>query len=118
MLHAFTLPRYTTSAMRSSRQTADPVMDMEPIRSPTGVWTASSPTCATGQRAHAERRRAPRAAAGHGERDFHRRARPDGRVPATFEVVYGHAWKAALRVAADGRAIIRIDRNRSRRKPA
>jgi malonyl-CoA O-methyltransferase len=42
----------------------------------------------------------------------------DGRVPATFEIVYGHAWKAAPRVAADGRAIIRIDRNRAPRKPA
>jgi malonyl-CoA O-methyltransferase len=30
----------------------------------------------------------------------------DGRVSASFEVVYGHAWKAAPRVAADGRAIV------------
>ena len=30
----------------------------------------------------------------------------DGRVPATFEVVYGHAWKAAPRRAADGRQVI------------
>ena len=36
----------------------------------------------------------------------------DGRVPATFEIVYGHAWKAAPRVTADGRAIIRFDRPR------
>jgi malonyl-CoA O-methyltransferase len=34
----------------------------------------------------------------------------DGRVPATFEVVYGHAWKAAPRTAADGRAIVRFDK--------
>jgi len=33
-----------------------------------------------------------------------------GRLPATFEVVYGHAWKAAPTHAADGRAIIRFDR--------
>jgi malonyl-CoA O-methyltransferase len=33
----------------------------------------------------------------------------DGRVPATFEIVYGHAWKAASRKLADGRAIIRAD---------
>ena len=32
-----------------------------------------------------------------------------GRVPATFEIVYGHAWKAAPRVAADGRAIVHFD---------
>mgnify|MGYP000919706540 CR=1 FL=1 len=29
---------------------------------------------------------------------------------ATFEVVYGHAWKAEPRVAADGRAIVRFAR--------
>jgi malonyl-CoA O-methyltransferase len=36
--------------------------------------------------------------------------RRDGRLPATFEIVYGHAWKpeqAALR-AQDGRAIVRF----------
>jgi len=32
--------------------------------------------------------------------------RREGRLPATFEVVYGHAWKPAPRVAADGRPII------------
>ena len=33
----------------------------------------------------------------------------DGRLPATFEVVYGHAWKTAARKTADGRAIVRFD---------
>jgi malonyl-CoA O-methyltransferase len=32
----------------------------------------------------------------------------DGR--ASFEIVYGHAWKAAPRMAADGRAIVRFAR--------
>ena len=36
--------------------------------------------------------------------------RREGRLPATFEVVYGHAWKAAPRKTADGRAVIRFDR--------
>jgi len=36
--------------------------------------------------------------------------RRDGRLPATVEVVYGHAWKAAPKVADDGRAIIRFER--------
>jgi len=36
--------------------------------------------------------------------------RRDGRLPATFEVVYGHAWKPEPRVAADGRAIVRFAR--------
>ena len=38
--------------------------------------------------------------------------RRDGRLPASFEVVYGHAWKAEARAepqtTADGRAIIRF----------
>lgn len=32
----------------------------------------------------------------------------DGRLPATFEIVYGHAWKAEPRTTADGRAIVRF----------
>lgn len=34
----------------------------------------------------------------------------DGRMPASFEVVYGHAWKPQRRVAADGSQIIKFDR--------
>ena len=33
-------------------------------------------------------------------------------LPVTFEVVYGHAWKAAPRRAADGRAIVQFERHR------
>lgn len=36
--------------------------------------------------------------------------RRDGRLPATFEIIYGHAWKPEPRQLADGRAIIRFDR--------
>ena len=36
--------------------------------------------------------------------------RRETRMPATFEVVYGHAWKPEPRVAADGRAIVRVHR--------
>jgi malonyl-CoA O-methyltransferase len=35
--------------------------------------------------------------------------RRDGKLPATFEIIYGHAWKPAPKVAADGRAIIKMD---------
>lgn len=35
--------------------------------------------------------------------------RRDGKLPATFEIVYGHAWKPAPKVSADGRAIIKTD---------
>jgi malonyl-CoA O-methyltransferase len=33
----------------------------------------------------------------------------DGRLPATFEIVYGHAWKAQPKKTADGSAIVRFD---------
>ena len=35
------------------------------------------------------------------------RLRRDGKLPATFEVVYGHAWKPQPEKVADGRAIIK-----------
>jgi malonyl-CoA O-methyltransferase len=35
--------------------------------------------------------------------------RREGRLPASFEVVYGHAWKAEPRMTDDGRAIIRVE---------
>jgi malonyl-CoA O-methyltransferase len=37
------------------------------------------------------------------------RARRDGRIPATFEVVYGHAWKGEPTRTAEGHAIVRLD---------
>jgi malonyl-CoA O-methyltransferase len=33
----------------------------------------------------------------------------EGRLPATIEVVYGHAWKARPRTTGDGRAIVQFD---------
>jgi len=35
--------------------------------------------------------------------------RRDGKLPATFEVVYGHAWKPQPKTTADGRAVIKTD---------
>ena len=32
----------------------------------------------------------------------------DGRLPATFEIVFGHAWKPEPRQISDGRAVIRF----------
>lgn len=48
---------------------------------------------------------------GEGRRVFRawQAQRREGRIPATFEIVYGHAWKPQPRVAADGRQIIRLD---------
>jgi len=34
------------------------------------------------------------------------RLRRDGKLPATYEVVYGHAWKPQPKLVSDGRAII------------
>jgi malonyl-CoA O-methyltransferase len=36
--------------------------------------------------------------------------RRDGRIPATFEVIYGHAWKVAPRTTPEGHAIVRLQR--------
>ena len=40
-------------------------------------------------------------------RAAYERERKDGKLPATIEVVYGHAWKGEPRVAADGRQIVK-----------
>ncbi len=98
---------------------ADPVMDMDLLTvTYAGVEDLFRDLRATGQRnAHQRRRRtltgrarwervrAASAASAH-----------DGRVTATFEIVFGHAWKATPRKLADGRAIIRVDRAPRSRK--
>jgi malonyl-CoA O-methyltransferase len=98
---------------------ADPVMDMDLLTvTYARVDDLFRDLRATGQRnAHARRRRS----LGGRARWAHMRAAyaalaSDGRVPATFEIVYGHAWKAAPRKLADGRAIIRVDRAPPARK--
>jgi malonyl-CoA O-methyltransferase len=45
-----------------------------------------------------------------GALDAMRGATGSGRIPATFEVIYGHAWKAALRRTAEGHAIVTLER--------
>jgi len=35
--------------------------------------------------------------------------REDGTIPLTFEVIYGHAWKAAPRMTAEGHGIVRLE---------
>jgi malonyl-CoA O-methyltransferase len=32
----------------------------------------------------------------------------DGKLPVSFEIVYGHAWKAAPKRTADGRSVVRF----------
>jgi malonyl-CoA O-methyltransferase len=36
----------------------------------------------------------------------------DGRIPATFEVVYGHAWKGEPKTTSEGLPIVRLERPR------
>ena len=40
--------------------------------------------------------------------------REHGKLPASFEVVYGHAWKVAPKKTADGRAIVSFDAPRKK----
>jgi malonyl-CoA O-methyltransferase len=37
------------------------------------------------------------------------RRREDGTIPLTFEVIYGHAWKAVPRTTAEGYGIVRLE---------
>jgi malonyl-CoA O-methyltransferase len=91
---------------------ADPVMDMEVITltyrelddlvadlrasGATNVQ-AERPRGLTGRRAWRDMRAAYEA------------MRRDGTLPATFEIVYGHAWKPVPRVGRDGVAVVRVE---------
>lgn len=44
-------------------------------------------------------------------RAAYERRRQGGKLPATLEIVYGHAWKGEPRNTADGRQIMRVERN-------
>jgi malonyl-CoA O-methyltransferase len=46
------------------------------------------------------------------------RLRRDGKLPATFEVIYGHAWKPQPKKIADGRSIIKTPFNLNPVNPA
>lgn len=90
---------------------ADPVMDMEVITLTYDSLSAlikelraAGSTCAMGDRRRGLMGRASWAALNAA----YETRRREGKLPATFEVVYGHAWKAAPRKTADGRSIIRF----------
>jgi malonyl-CoA O-methyltransferase len=90
---------------------ADPVMDMETITlTYEDARTMMHELKAIG--AHNATRGRPRGLIGRARwqrvLDALEAFRRDGRLPATYEVVYGHAWKPEPRVAADGRAIVRF----------
>ena len=90
---------------------ADPVMDMEhltltykDVRALMQDLKAIGAHNVTAGRPQGMSARATLAAV---ERNYER-WRSDGRLPATFEVVYGHAWAPQPRTTADGRPIIPI----------
>ena len=92
---------------------AEPVMDMEKLT----VTYADAAALARDLKDTGERNATlgrPRGLTGRrrwqGMLQALERFRRDTRIPATFEVVYGHAWKPEPRVAADGRAIVRVHR--------
>lgn len=92
---------------------ADPVMEMETVQLEYSSAVAvarelkalgavnSLPGRARGLPGRARWRRMEQAYEKH---------RRDGHLPATFEVLYGHAWKVAPKRTADGHAIVRLDR--------
>ncbi|HEX5802238.1 MAG TPA: methyltransferase domain-containing protein [Azospira sp.] len=94
---------------------ADPVMDMEvltltyaSVDDLLAELRAAGETCAMLGRRHGLSGRALWARA----RAAYARLSHDGRIPATFEVVYGHAWKGEPKKTEDGRAIVRFEPRR------
>lgn len=89
-----------------------PVMDMEVITlTYKDVDALLADLRATGQQNALAGRR--RGLTGKGVfkamRAEYEKLRRDGRLPASFEIVYGHAWKAQPRLTEDGRAIVKLD---------
>lgn len=89
---------------------AEPVMDMETITLtyPDVALLArdlkvSGQTCAVRDRNHGLLGRT----AWRRMLEAYERARQGGKLPATIEVVYGHAWKGEPRIADDGRQIVK-----------
>jgi malonyl-CoA O-methyltransferase len=97
---------------------ADPVMDMEQLT----LTYADTHALLRELRATGAGNLDPGRAPGLGGRSSAARMaqayemfRRDGRLPATFEVVYGHAWRPqSARIAADGRAVIAFHPRRER----
>lgn len=90
---------------------ADPVMDMEPFTLTYGdVRTLMRDLKAIG--AHNATRNRPAGLTGRARfaamAQAYETSRRDGKLPATFEVVYGHAWKPLPRVTSTGKRVIDI----------
>jgi malonyl-CoA O-methyltransferase len=89
-----------------------PVMDMEVITlTYTDVDALLADLRATGQQNVLAERRRGLTGKGvlRGMREAYEKQRRDARLPASFEIVYGHAWKPAQRLTEDGRAIVKLE---------
>ena len=91
---------------------ADPVMDMETItltyRDLDGLFADLRATGTTN--AHLARCRGLTGKVGwRAMRAAYEAMRRDGTLPATFEIIYGHAWKPQPRPGRDGIAVIRVE---------
>lgn len=92
----------------------EPVMDMEYLT----LTYENLPALIQDLRAHGSVARASRRSSGLGgagdyvrlRERYERLRRADGRLPATFEIIYGHAWKPAERRSPAGKPIIEIKR--------
>mgnify|MGYP001572107102 CR=1 FL=1 len=97
---------------------AAPVMDMEIVTlTYADIDALFADLRATGQQnALAERRRSLTGKGVFGAaRAEYEKLRRDGKLPASFEIVYGHAWKPEPRLSEDGRAIVTMPASRSNR---
>jgi malonyl-CoA O-methyltransferase len=115
-VHGF-IDMHDLGDMLSTCGFSSPVMDMEFITlTYTDVAALYADLRATGQRnVLAERRRGLTGRGLFGAvRVAYENLRCDGRLPASFEIVYGHAWKPEPRRTADGRAIVRMPEPRAR----
>jgi malonyl-CoA O-methyltransferase len=97
---------------------SDPVMDMEVVKLTYDSFDdllrelqSAGSSCAMKARRHGLTGRAAWAKA----RAAYETLRADGKLPASFEVVYGHAWKVAPKQTTDGRAIVSLDALRKKK---
>jgi malonyl-CoA O-methyltransferase len=108
-VHAFT-DMHDAGDMLVACGFAEPVMDVETLTlTYAGVDDLARDLKDSGQTCAADDR--PRGLTGRESwRTMvaaYERERRQGRLPATVEVVYGHAWKGEPRVASDGRQIVK-----------
>jgi len=97
---------------------AAPVMDMELITlTYSGIDALLADLRASGQvNVLAGRRRGLTGKGVFGAlRTAYEQLRHDGRLPASFEIVYGHAWKPEQQLTEDGRAVVRLEFPRAKR---